>query len=137
MKPIKPEQIDAILPFLDKFEAAGFSAGISNSEPNHLSEFHFDDVVLSFVQTLHNSGWVTPKFKWTNWQDDAQKYVSSTDKIDSADAKTIQKLFTTHVRKERFCEGHLAAMFEDGHILALLRRLRVIRSDMDCGSGNE
>ena len=50
--------------------------------------------------------------------------------VELADSEPILKLLTTHVRKERFCEGHLAAMFEDGHIVALLRRLKVIREGM-------
>jgi hypothetical protein len=37
-------------------------------------------------------------------------------------------LLTTHSRKDRFCEGHLAAMFENGHIVALLRRLRELKN---------
>jgi len=42
----------------------------------------------------------------------------------------IRKLLTTHVRKERFCEGHLLAMFESGHIVNVLRRLKGLRSTM-------
>ena len=57
----------------------------------------------------------------------AVEYVDLQEKIDSADVVTLKKLFTTHVRKDRFCEGHLATMFENGHIVALLRRLKEIR----------
>ena len=48
-----------------------------------------------------------------------KKFVDSPKKIEKTDATTIQKLLTTHSRKNRFCEGHLAAMFEKGHIVAL------------------
>ncbi|WP_390621590.1 DUF6508 domain-containing protein [Roseimaritima sediminicola] len=50
---------------------------------------------------------------------------------------TIQKLFTTHARKDRFCEGHLASMFENDHIPALLRRLRTLRHGMDRGGNRK
>lgn len=40
------------------------------------------------------------------------------------------KLFTTHIRADRFCEGHLAAMFENGHIVTLLRWLKQLRFQM-------
>ena len=82
-----------------------------------------------FQQALYENGWVTPSFDWSEWQDTAREYVDKPLKIDSADAKTIQNLLTTHVRKERFCEGHLSAMFENGHIVALLRRLKAIRDN--------
>ena len=57
-------------------------------------------------------------------------HVGSSDKIESAGAETLQKWFTTHVRKERFCEGHLAPVIENRHIVTLLRRLKVIREAM-------
>tara|TARA_B100000949_G_scaffold115339_1_gene101918 strand:+ start:445 stop:720 length:276 start_codon:yes stop_codon:yes gene_type:complete len=79
------------------------------------------------VQILYANDWVTPEVDWVQWQDVAVEYVDLQEKIDSADVLTLKKLFTTHVRKDRFCEGHLATMFENGHIVALLRRLKEIR----------
>ena len=78
------------------------------------------------MQILYANDWVTPEAGWVKWQDVAFEYVALPEKINSADVVTIKKLFTTHVRKDRFCEGHLAAMFKNGHIVALLRRLKEI-----------
>ena len=89
--------------------------------------FNYDEAVMEFEQILYANDWVTPKVDWDEWQDVAEEYVDSPEKIQSADVVTVQKLFTTHVRKDRFCEGHLASMFESGHIVALLRRLKEIR----------
>ena len=36
--------------------------------------------------------------------------------MDAADIETIRKLLTTHVRKDRFCEGHLGLMHSNGHL---------------------
>ena len=121
------KQIDAILPFLDQFTADDFSVGTLHSPPHRFSWFEFSKPVMQFEQALYDNGWIRASFDWTQWQETAREYVLSPEKIDSADAKTIQKLFTTHIRKERFCQGHLAAMFENGHIVALLRRLRDLR----------
>jgi len=33
-------------------------------------------------------------------------------------------LLTIHVRKERFCEGHLACVCESGHIVSVLKKLK-------------
>ena len=129
LQPISHKQIDAILPFLDRFEASGFSPGTWRS-PLGRPWFSFTETVIEFLRTLLDHGWVNRSFDWTKWQDTAKEYVQAPDRIESADAETIQRLFTTHVRKERFCEGHLAAMFENGHVRALLRRLREIRGTM-------
>ena len=56
--------------------------------------------------------------------------MDSPKKVERVDATTIQKLLTTHSRADRFCEGHLASMFESGHIVAILWRLRAIREKM-------
>jgi hypothetical protein len=128
--PIKAKQIDALLPFLDRFEAVGFSAGSWKIPEGQFPWFDFDEVVMEFNQALDDNGWVTPAFDWTEWQESAKKFVDSPKKIERADATTIQKLLTTHSRADRFCEGHLASMLENGHIVALLRRLKVIREKM-------
>jgi hypothetical protein len=130
MPTINARQIDAILPFLDQFEASGFSPGTWNSPSGQMPWFDHNEKVMAFLRVLYDHGWVTPSFDWTQWQDRAKEYVDSPDRIESADAETIQRLFTTHVRKERFCEGHLAALFESGHIVALLRRLPELRRTM-------
>ena len=131
VKPIKPEQIDALIPFLDKFEEAGFSAGDWKVVEGHLWWFNFDEIVMEFIQVLDDNDWVTPQFDWGEWQESATRYIESREMVESADAVTIQKLLTTHVRADRFCEGHLASMFENGHIVAVLRRLKVIRDGVE------
>jgi hypothetical protein len=123
-------QIDAILPFLNRFEMADFSAGIWKAPEGQMPWFSFDDAVIEFVQALYSNGWVTPEFRWTEWRQVAQEFVDSSCKVEQADATTILKLLTTHVRADRFCEGHMAAMFENGHIVALLRRLRELKGTM-------
>ena len=125
---ITNQQIDAILPFLDRFEVAGFSSGTWNSPPGQMPWFSLHEAVSEFQQALYDDGWIVSSFKWPDWQEAAQEVVASPEKLESVDTKTIQKLLTTHVRKERFCEGHLATMFENGHIVALLKRLKTIRA---------
>lgn len=124
------KQMDAILPFLDRFTAEGFSVGTWHSPPGQLPWFEFSEAVSEFQQALYDNGWIVPSFDWGAWQETAREHVENPGKIETADATTIQNLFTTHVRKERFCEGHLASMFENGHIVVLLRRLRELRRTM-------
>jgi hypothetical protein len=125
------KQIDAILPFLNAFERMGFKCGEwpVDSEASVIPHFEHSDPVESFVQALHDNGWIET-FYWTKWQAEAAKYVDSPNLLASADVGTIRKLLTTHVRKDRLCKGHLASMFENGHIVALLQRLKGIRAEM-------
>ena len=131
MSQVTKEQIDSILPFLKPFEADGFSAGAWNITPGQMPWLNFDAAVLEFRTALYDNGGVTPSFDWSKWQEAAKEYVDAPENIESADAEIIRRLFTTHVRMERFCEGHLAAMFENGHIVALLRRSGQIRSTIE------
>lgn len=47
--------LDTLLPFLDKFEAAGFSAGNWSNEPGYFPWFNFDEVVVDFFQSLYDN----------------------------------------------------------------------------------
>ena len=122
------QQIDVMLPFLDRFTVEGFSPGAWRSPPGQLPWFDYNEAVLEFRQALYDNGWIVRSLNWGDWQDTACEYLEKPEKIESADAQVIQKLLTTHVRKDRFCEGHLVAVFENGHVVALLRRLKTIRN---------
>ena len=130
-KVVTAPQIEALLPFVRTFEIMGFQCGeCPQSEPDSphgsiIPGFGATDPVAGFVAALHDHGWIEA-FDWNAWQEDAARYVASPELVGSADAETIRKLLTSHVRKDRDCHSHLAAQFESGHILALLRRLKEI-----------
>ena len=62
------------------------------------------------------------QFSWPDWQEEAVKYVRSAELMAAADLETVRRLVTTHMRKERFCQGHVGSTFESGHLMALLDR---------------
>ena len=126
-KPITAKRIDAILPFLDAFESMAIKRGES-SIASSVTSYEGSESVEAFVLALYSEGWIE-QFDWEKWQETAAQYVDSPDLLASIDAETIRKLLTTHVRKDQSYEGHLAAMFENGHIVALLRRLKEIRAE--------
>jgi hypothetical protein len=66
------------------------------------------------------------RFDWVSWQPEAERYVLEPARVDAADLETLRRLLTTHVRKERFCEGHLSAMLQVGHLRRVLQRLGVL-----------
>lgn len=57
-----------------------------------------------------------------SWDEEAHIRVDDPDAVRSADLLTCRKLLTTHVRANRFSEGHLAGVIKSGHIAAVLLR---------------
>jgi hypothetical protein len=132
-KRVTARQIEALTPFVRIFEIMGFQCGqCPQSEPDSphgsiIPGFGVNDPVANFLQALHDHGWIEP-LDWRDCQLEAARYAASPELVGDADAETIRKLFTSHVRQDRECHGHLAAQFESGHILSLLRRLNAIAS---------
>ncbi len=134
--PPTPEQIDRLLKFLPVFQQPDFVPSRDQQVPEalrgtlmamgqewapELSGFHKAVYEESFVYS----------FPWVKWQDKAEDYVKHPKTLANADIQDICRLLTTHVRKERFCEGHLPAMMHCGHIPLLLERLQAIRHGAD------
>jgi len=122
------ESVDALLRFLPDFEREGFEFGTWDDAGSELI-FDLSSLAGQFVAALYDHGWVVP-FDWVAWQDEAVQLYESPEALGKADIQTLRKLLTLHVRKDRFCEGHLAAVFESGHVTAILQRLRKLRETM-------
>ena len=123
---IGPEQLDAVLRFLPIFEQPGYSFGEVHAPEGQFPFYAETREVLEFVQVLYQTEMVFP-FNWNQWQDKARQYMVEPEMLASADLLTLRKLLTTHVRVDRFSEGHLGEMLENGHITAILRHLQQIR----------
>ena len=119
------ERINKLLPYLEIFQTPDYEFGEWSKEKGVFPYFTSSSECHQFVHELYENDWVKP-FNWGEWQGEAEKLVNDPELIKTTDVETIEKLFTTHVRKNRFCEGHLAAMFQNGHITTLLERLEVI-----------
>jgi len=86
-------------------------------------------MVMAFYKSLYNENMIK-MFNWSKWCSEANKYFNDPLKLEKADLPTIQKLFTTIIRADRFCEGLLADMIDEGIILNLLVRLEQIREEI-------
>lgn len=118
--------MDSVLAFLPYFENEGSHFYDVETDRLTLDPYIYSPQVIQFVETLYREGFIIP-FDWTAWRDEAARYLADSSLLGSADLFTLQKLLTTHVRADRFSSGHLAQMIECGHILAILRRLKIIR----------
>lgn len=125
------EDIKAVLEFLPIFESPDFVFGEWRGGERvedgviTMPYFALSDEASRFHSMLYDRGFIRP-FNWGEWKDEAERYVNDPTAVQQADLETVCKLFTTHVRQDRFCEGHLAAMYDCGHLVAVLHRLRNI-----------
>jgi ADP-ribosyl-[dinitrogen reductase] hydrolase len=123
------QQIDAILKYLPTFEKEDYQFGQWVEPEGGFPYFSFSPEVDEFIDALHKQDVIIP-FDWTSWSEEAEHYQTDAEALETADLLTLCKLLTVHVRADRFVEGHLASVFESGHITAILRRLKQIREKM-------
>lgn len=121
---------DAILRFQSVFEEANFQPGKLVTRPGNFPYWDYDNSVVKFIRALYSNGWIID-FNWPEWQQEAERFWNNPEMIEQADVDTIKKLLTTHVRKDRFCDGHMAQAIKNGHIVTILRRLKELSEDND------
>jgi len=132
MPPITSAQLDAVLRFLPVFETPDYSYGewFKPKNPHEWPHYTQSAEVREFVRILSQEGIVSP-FNWVNWQDEAVRLYEDPHTLETADLDTLRRLLTLHIRKDRYSEGHLAAMLKEGHIIAILRRMAALRQGME------
>ena len=81
-----------------------------------------------FVQAAYDSGWVLDDFDWMSWEA-GRRFGNDPMAIANATIEDIERLLTAYIRADRFCEGYLASVYESGHLIAVVRRLEVLRED--------
>ncbi len=127
---ITVQGIDKVLAFLPLFERSDTTLYEVRTDLSLFDPYVYSKEVDEFIEILDSEEFIIP-FDWSTWQNEAAKFVEQPKLLESAELTILQKLLTTHIRKERFHSGHLAAMIDNGHILAILKRLKQIRLDME------
>ena len=123
--------IDALLHVLPAVDNPDFDPGRMNTiaevgEHKSGPQFEASPEMEALILTLHDRGWIAD-FDWSEWQPVAERYAKNPALLREAGLGTLRKLFTTHVNREKFCDGHLAEITKSGHLAQLLRRLSEIR----------
>jgi len=126
---ISPDHVKVLLRYLPYFEQRDQSLG---TPPDVRTENGVAEIIpaflsrraAAFVQACYDSGFVQA-FDWPKWQSNAARLLKDEEAFfRTADLETLVKLLTTHIRKDRFVDGHLLCVMESGHIGRILRRLR-------------
>lgn len=123
--PVDLQDFEAILSYLPSFERQGYDFGEMIEEEGMLPWADYSGEVMEFYRDLYLHHFIVD-FDWPSWQHVAIEYFQNPELITTADLKTIRRLFTVHIRKDRFCEGHLLSILDSGHVTKMLQRLEVI-----------
>jgi hypothetical protein len=118
------DALRALLPYLEAFRRPGYRHGewrVGTEYPI----YDFAPTTAAFLRALAENGIVQP-FDWIAWKDEAVRLMEDPAALACADEATLRRLLTTHVRADRFTEGHLATMFERGHFDRILERIEAL-----------
>lgn len=124
---ISRENIDRLTAFLPYFEDEG-TTKFEISDSDIAGPYVYADKVKEFIQTLKEEGFLLD-FDWQAWREEAYRYFTDRDLIDTADAEAVCKLFTVIIQMELLIHGVLAEMMTKGVIVQLLQRLQAIRAE--------
>lgn len=113
---------DKLLAYLPTFERPGYAFERETATGRSYPAEEVDE----FVRTLYSAGIVYP-FTGERWYDEAPRLIEDPTKLATADEAALRRLLTYHTRAERATGDHFGAMFESGHMTALLRRVRELR----------
>ena len=131
--PTLRERLDGLARWIEVLEAPAFSPGhwvdsARNPDGSYsVPYFEYGSQALAFTSDCARLGWVVP-FDWMAWArtPDAARLIREPVRLEAASADDLEKVLTTAIRGDRFSEGELAAAFESGAILAVVRRARVL-----------
>jgi hypothetical protein len=119
--------ITAFLPIIEAIAPDDFAHLVGSTsvpgETPFMGHLEYHPAVYQFMHACYENG-IVLSFDWIAWSDEAHRYMNDPQLVMSAGLKTCMKLLTTHLRAERFCDGHLGEVLQSGHITAILRRLQ-------------
>jgi hypothetical protein len=102
-----------LVAWIDRLEDA------SSLDSDSATRFH---AIHEFTKELYHTH-VVYSFDWPKWQGISESLYEDPAALKAATLSDLRKLLTVHARKDRFCDGHFEAVFESGHLVAVLREV--------------
>ncbi len=125
------QEIEALVAFRPQLYAEGFTPivrwGGGTKEPNSAITMpwpEYNPAVTQFFAVASQPCWCDYSYR----PDEAGRMLEDPSVVANASLAQIKTMLTFCVRGERFCDGHWAAMIEQGHIRRLLQRLEVLQA---------
>lgn len=125
-----PRQIDELLEFLPRLAAdqcapvQEWGGGEKDAKGAYVMPWpRYESVVTEMFEAAGQDCWMD--FDYV--PQEAGRMLEDPAVVRRASLDQIRTMLTYCVRGERFCDGHWAAMIEQGHVRRLLERLKDIR----------
>jgi hypothetical protein len=119
------ERVLAFLPYFEDETAEKYTL----SDTAVAGPYVYAGRVKEFILALHEEGFIL-EFDWTGWREEALRYFTERDLLETADLETVCRLFTVIVRTELVTHGVLTEMMNKGVITDLLYRVRGIQAEL-------
>ena len=134
MDPSQPpaDQLDwgPALSWLPALAAADFEPGhVSGGEPVEPGMLNWPHITLApqaraFIACLHDTQ-VIADADWSSWLEHGGRALyDDPEVLARATLEQCRMLLIAHVRADRFTDGHLLSILHDGHLVAILTRIR-------------
>lgn len=122
--------IDALLEYLPYFQDQNNQSYQVINKPPQFPYLSYSETVDKFRHDLYHRNMIID-FDWTQWIEEGEKYIDNRELLTTTNITILQKLFSSIIRSERFTEGLLGDMIDEGIILDLLVRLKGIRGEIE------
>lgn len=130
---ITPERADELLRFLPSFDVPGRKytktwAGGEETASGAITVPYpvYEEDVLEFFALAAQPWWSDSDYDPRQ----AQEKLEDDGFIEGCTLDELRSLLTYCVRGERFCDGHWESVLETGRVVALLRRLAVLKETL-------
>ncbi|MGN6164909.1 MAG: DUF6508 domain-containing protein [Flavisolibacter sp.] len=126
LKPHDYIDLFALVPAIETKTSFGKIVGGEKNMDGSYNGFGWvaDDIVIDFLRIIYDMDLV-PVFNWPSWNKEYAAVLAQLKKNpQEIDTITICKCFTCMVRADRFCDGYLIEVFENGTVLSLLKCLQ-------------
>lgn len=123
-----PADIAAVIAAFEPLRAAdapiGEWAGGADAETGviQMPWFDYSETVFAWERALYEHQ-IICEYGEPGWMERFGAFCGDPSLLASVDLTVIRKVLTTIVRGERFCEGHVQAMFKAGLVQAAMARL--------------
>lgn len=119
------EKLYALIPEIEKTKNFIKSGGLIE-DPNDPNSFIITPVIEKKIvwdlENILNELDLLIAFNWSNW--DEGREIASNQDFENRDTITLLKLISAFIRNNRFCDGALAARFEDRSIEKILKQIK-------------
>lgn len=130
MTPTINDRLEGLAAFVPRFEAPDFSFGEWSGDVEVIDGVmtmpycRYSAAANDFVQCAYDLKWVREDCDWPSWSQtpEAARLRDDPDALAQATLDQLACLLTTVIRKDRYCEGELAAAFDTGLLTRICRR---------------